>query len=259
MGLKIGDFNDTMKRQHTVKKVPLVRQAFVLSDIHGHFPYFTEILKQWDGEMELVIIGDMIDRGPDSLKVVGKVMEMKEKYGELVTVLRGNHEDMFLDFLDNPAEKTRIYLKNGGGKTIDDFLCEEGNGDWSAEEVAAAILEKRSKEVEFLKGLEYYYEFGDVLFVHAGVDLAKPDWRDTEKRDFLWIRGAWDHPNKTGKILVYGHTPTPLVHKEERYDIWISEDRSFINIDGGAVFGGQLNAIIIGSDGKLIETFYVRK
>jgi serine/threonine protein phosphatase 1 len=100
----------------------------------------------------------------------------------------------------------------------------------------------------FLKSLPLYVEWGDYLFVHAGVDLRKDNWKKTADQDFVWIReGFYNKPNTTGKKIIFGHTVTATLHKNSmgnNFDIWESGD-GLIGLDGGAVYGGSLHAVVL--------------
>ncbi|MCD7911025.1 serine/threonine protein phosphatase [Bacillus velezensis] len=231
-------------------------KTFVLSDIHGEYEKFEEVMKHWNpSTMNLAILGDMIDRGENSLKVVQKIMSIKEEYPDQVVVLKGNHEDMLLIFLkEKDYETGDWYFNNGGNRTCESFVDDNYIFFKSYEERARLML-KRNEEIKFIRELPLYYEFGDVLFVHAGINPFLDDWKQTTEKDFLWNRGFWKFKNQTGKIIVFGHTITQLLHADKRNDIWISNCKSYINIDGGAVFGGHLNAIVINNKGVILNEY----
>lgn len=76
---------------------------YAMSDIHGFAVIFQENLKRIDlsGENRLVLLGDYIDYGPESGRTLHLVFEMQKRYGaEKVTVLRGNHKKVFLEWID---------------------------------------------------------------------------------------------------------------------------------------------------------------
>ncbi|MED2945442.1 metallophosphoesterase family protein [Bacillus swezeyi] len=233
-------------------------KTFVLSDIHGELEKFEEIMKHWNpATMNLAILGDMIDRGENSLKVVQKIMQFKKKYKDQVVVLKGNHEDMFLLFLEvQDYETGDWYFNNGGNRTCVSFVDDEYIFFKSYEERARQMLQRKD-EIKFIRKLPLYYEFGNVLFVHAGISPLLDDWKETPRNDFLWSRGCWNFKNQTGKIVVFGHTITQFLHPDKRNDIWISKCGTYIDIDGGAVFGGQLNAIVINDKGEILEKYKV--
>lgn len=236
-----------------------MKKAFVVSDIHGCYDQFFNVLDNWDKEMQLVILGDLIDRGDKSLEVVQYVMELKNTYGDKVVCLKGNHEDMFLSFLDSPFEYGELFFANGGARTAFSFVDDEYLMFKSYEERARQIKEKK-KEVEFLRNLDLYFEFGEVLFVHAGINPLLKDWQFTSEADFMWTRNMIYHKNETGLTIVFGHTPTQMIHENtDNNDIWVSKDKSYICIDGGCVFKGQMNAIVINEDGKILDQYAVKK
>ncbi|QFT87699.1 Serine/threonine-protein phosphatase 1 [Bacillus sp. THAF10] len=230
-------------------------RTIVISDIHGCFKEFKTTLENLEyqpGQDKLILLGDYIDRGPQSLEVVEYVMELSEH--ENVVVLGGNHEDMFISFLEEPEfnEENRFF-RNGGKKTVESF-CKP----YQVYEVNPAakqvILENYQKHIEFLKSLPDYYEDGDYIYVHAGVDLDLQNWKNTSKNDFRWLREAfWNQKNETGKTIVFGHTPTPFLHEHPTHgtgvksnDIWYHPQQDRICIDGGCVFeGGKLNALVL--------------
>jgi len=100
-----------------------VEKVFVVGDIHGGMELLEKILQYWnDKEEQLVFLGDFVDRGPDSLKVIQKVMELTEEYGAIA--LCGNHEQLFLKWLQYPEKLKEYYFnaKIGGINTIESFL-----------------------------------------------------------------------------------------------------------------------------------------
>ena len=110
--------------------------------------------------------------------------------------------------------------------------------------------------IEFLMERPLYYEWGKYLFVHAGVDLSKKDWRKTADHDFIWIREPFHKgKNRTGKTIVFGHTITPMLHGDmQTTDLWQQDDK--IGIDGGAVFGGSVHGVIFDDKGIVQDIEY---
>ena len=231
---------------------------FAISDIHGQFEQLSEILSYWNKEDDLVIMGDMIDRGDDSLKVIHILMEVKNNYPDKVTILKGNHEDMFLNYIENPEANGDFYLSNGGDTTCYDFGVKENLRFMSYKSSAQILLNTRQDEINFIKDTITYYEFGKVLFVHAGIDSFISDWRKSTEEKFYWTESIWMNRNESGKVIVFGHTPTQLIHKDKSNDVWISKDKKYIGIDGGSGFRGQLNAILMNDKGELLETYVAK-
>ncbi|MGM9925021.1 MAG: metallophosphoesterase family protein [Bacillus sp. (in: firmicutes)] len=233
-------------------------KAFVLSDVHGCYDPFIKLLEQWDKEMQLVILGDLIDRGDKSLGVVRHVMKLKDTYGDKVTVLEGNHEDLLLNFLNDPYGYGRMYDMVGGSDTIIDFVGNPSMMQKDILDISKTVQQCASREIDFIKKLPLYYEFGSVLFVHAGIDPLLADWRNTSEETYIWTRDMVHHKNETGLTVVFGHIPTQMLHDDtSNHGIWISKDKSYICVDGGCVFGGQLNAIVISDQGEVLEEYSV--
>jgi serine/threonine protein phosphatase 1 len=201
-----------------------MQRFFAVGDIHGCYDKLRDVMHQipidWQND-KLVFIGDYIDRGPDSFKVVDYLINLKERYPGIV-FLKGNHEDMLIDYLDGRDRLT--YLYNGGQLTLDSYLRQSGG---------SAEFPIPPHHLQFYKALVLYYETDDYIFVHAGLKKNVPlEQQDTE--DMLWIREKFIHSRNTfGKRIVFGHTPfeKPLVTADK------------IGIDTGAVYGNMLTCV----------------
>lgn len=224
-------------------------ELFVVGDIHGCLSKFEELLKNWNPDnQQLVSLGDLVDRGEDSLGVIHRVMKLQKEYGAVV--VGGNHEQIFLDWLRKPTVTAHYYYGLGGRETILSFLKHKNyKGEFEAFEMAQWILKYFPEEMKFIRGLPDYWEWENYLFVHAGVDLSKEDWRETDPQEFRWIRDKFHHgENKTGKTIIFGHTPTFNLHPDKSCGVWIPECQTKIGLDGGAVFGGLLLGLLIKDD-----------
>lgn len=234
-------------------------KMFIVSDIHGMYKEFKEILTNWNREDTLVVLGDMIDRGPKSLKVIRKVMRLTERHPDKVLSFRGNHEDLFLNFINNTDNLGAGELYYHCGKeTIKQLMkkAKDDTGIHNYEAVKATIKRLYAREIDFLNKTLYYKIIGKVLLTHAGFESESKDLTDTSEDDFLWIREHYKNPNLTDYVNVFGHTPTHKIHKSD--DIWISKDNKYIAIDGGCSHDGQLNAVLIDDGGNLLETYKVK-
>ena len=97
------------------------QEAFVIGDIHGMYHLLEELLTHWRPEdQQLIFVGDLIDRGPNSKATVEKVRELQASHGAIC--LCGNHEDMLLETLTDPENYFGRYKRNGGLTTISEFL-----------------------------------------------------------------------------------------------------------------------------------------
>ena len=233
-----------------------MKKIFCIGDIHGEYDLFTSLLKDFHEERhQLVLIGDLLDRGKFSKQCLLLGKELVENHHAIY--IKGNHEDLFLNFLKEPEERYHNYLLNGGGETIESLLHEGAVEEYSATEIAMMIQSRYKALVFFLKGLPLYYEWQKYVFVHAGVDLTLPDWYKTSDRDFMWIRKEFhEAKNQIGRTIVFGHTPSNYLHKDlTSTKLWLSDNK--IGLDGGGVYGGSIHGVIFDEVGIVqdIEVF----
>jgi serine/threonine protein phosphatase 1 len=171
----------------------------------------------------VVFMGDYIDRGPDSRQVVETVLELRRKH-ERVVCLAGNHEKMFLNWLDGREEE--FFLSNGGRSTLQSYGISPDAQD--------RVAQVPSEHLEFFETLSPCYETENYVFVHAGVRPGIPMGLQ-DPYDLIWIRHEFflsDHGLK--KTVVFGHTPF-------RREPFVGE--KMIGIDTGAVYGGALTCL----------------
>ncbi len=194
---------------------------FAIGDVHGCLTCLEKLLEKlpinW-GEDFVIFLGDYIDRGPNPRGVIEKVMELKKLYPQRIITLKGNHEQMFENFLK--GKDVEVFLYNGGMKTLKDYY-KEGKIDIPEE------------HIEFVRNLLYYFETPEYIFVHAGLRPGKSLYEQDED-DILWIRQSFYLTDyQFPKTIIFGHTPFEKP--------FIKEDR--IGIDTGCVYGGYLTAI----------------
>ncbi|MDI6852682.1 MAG: metallophosphoesterase family protein [Deltaproteobacteria bacterium] len=199
---------------------------YAIGDIHGCLAHLEQLLEAVNPDLtrhKLVFIGDYIDRGPNSRGVVDYVIRLKKQYPENVICLKGNHEAMFLDFL-NGIERD-LFLFNGGRSTIQEY--------WGKHWDSLAELRLPPEHEEFFLSLEKYHQTQDYVFVHGGLKPGVPLAEQVEE-DLFWIRGEFITSFEDfGHKVVFGHTPMkyPLVMPNK------------IGIDTGCVYGNFLTCI----------------
>jgi len=216
---------------------------YAIGDIHGCLNALRSLLGQLplkDGD-ELLFLGDYIDRGPQSREVVDFILADRKPNWRF---LRGNHEQLILDWLDGISpHASSTWLLNGGLKTLQSYA-----GQTDLDEVREEDEEKLKRSIlpehiEFFNSLPFFHDTPDAYFCHAGVNLDKPLTRQSPD-DLLWIRKKFIlDPRPTPKLIVHGHTPAASVD--------VSKDR--INLDTGCVYGGHLTAMSL-PDRKLYQT-----
>lgn len=221
-----------------------MKRTLVISDIHGELELFDRLLKetQYDAaEDQLVLLGDYVDRGPESKGVLTRIMELKK---EGAVVLSGNHDAMMVAAANDAAVRER-WERIGGLPTLQSY-------DASIETMEMPTTESFLEHVAFLQDLDYYYETDDYIFVHAGVQPGMPV-QETDPSILTWIREEFFEHYNGEKTVVFGHTPTFSLGGTSDSDVYFG-DNKVIGIDGGAVFGGQLNCLELPSK----KTYYTK-
>jgi len=197
--------------------------TYAIGDIHGCNRTFQALLRQISpgrGDT-LVLLGDLIDRGPDSKGVVDTVGHL-EKKGARVVCLRGNHEQMLLDARNGPAEADR-WFNNGGKAALKSF-----GAKW-IEDIPNAYM-------NFFEAMPLWYETGGFLCVHGGIDFSQNDPLD-DPRSLLWLRQWYAGINYTwlgDRIILHGHTP--LAFSEIHAQHAALEQQRYLNLDNGCVY-----------------------
>ena len=141
---------------------------FVVGDIHGKAQMLEELMTEWDGKAQLVFLGDLIDRGENSKRSIEIVKDYVDHHGAVC--LSGNHEYMFLAWLDNPEERYDHYRRNGGDTTINSLLGRPLDAPVDGIADAQAVENTVPDLVAFIRSLPFDYETETYYFVHAGVD-----------------------------------------------------------------------------------------
>jgi len=204
-----------------------MNKIFAIGDIHGCLGKLRTLIQNINADPEndiIVFIGDYIDRGSAAREVVDYVIGLTAEYKNVVCLL-GNHEYMFLRYLDGLDEE--MYLYNGGSATLFAYAISLSE---TPQERKAKIPREHLK---FFESLLPYYETDNYLFVHAGLKPGLILSRQTI-HDLLWVRHEFiDTDYDFGKMIVFGHTPLsyPLIMPNK------------IGIDTGAAFGGKLTCV----------------
>ena len=236
-----------------------------MSDIHGCIHAFEKMLEKLDLQPEdtLYIIGDMIDRGPNSRAVIDLVRSASN-----MVPLMGNHEWMMLQYLDKGPYK-RSWNRNGNHE-LRKWLDES--------KVSRGVLTEEAQEiVDWIRALPYWIELDDYLLIHAGwnqrtlagrlylYDSLGDMLEDQDKMDLVWAReeffpyycgGTIEFFAERKKTVIFGHTPTVLVPDFGLAPrIWHDPSGDKINIDCGAFYGGRLACL----DLDTMEEYYTEE
>jgi len=216
---------------------------YVIGDIHGNYFSLINLLNKLPMQNydKLIFIGDYIDRGPHSKRVVEFVKELQES-GQAVALM-GNHEKMCLDSYRGSGYWGQVWMRNGGGKTIDSYdtrTKEEKKQPSFADEdyeekydIWMSRLPEVSKEhLDWMESLKLSYEVDGYFICHAGID-PEVELEYQSEDDLLWIRNEFiTYALPLPKKVVFGHTPF------EKPQILSNK----IGIDTGCVYGNKLSA-----------------
>lgn len=202
-----------------------------MSDIHGRYDEYLEMLLKinFSRKDKLYILGDVIDRGQNPIKVLRHTM-----YADNIILLMGNHEKMMLDSASTDEEKRAeandMWEWNGGYTTKREFF--------------ELSKEVRQEIIDYIAELKWYefVEIGDKKFFlsHAALCMRDGDSfeetleNEVKSENILWNRGElrfWE--NTSDYIFVHGHTPSGKWHPFGFYEILTYDEGKKINIDCG--------------------------
>ena len=201
------------------------QRIIAIGDIHGCSRALAALLKVVEPTSDDIIIqlGDTIDRGPDSRSVVEQLIELSS-HCSLICV-RGNHEELLLNSLDDAAELPR-WLRNGGCDTLKSYDCND----------PALIPEQH---LNFIRSSIDYLELDQFIFIHAGYVEDQPMSEQTPLALRWRVTNTNSRPHCSGKVIIAGHSP------QRSGDILdIGHARC---IDTNCVHGGWLTAMEVTS------------
>lgn len=229
----------------------MTEAIYAIPDIHGQDALLEDALDRIarDGgkDARIIFLGDLVDRGPNSRAVIDRLM-MGQAQGRPWTVLRGNHDQMFVDFLDSGVIQSPhirsglswLHHRLGGAATLASYGLDvsEDVTEWEAARRAVPQAHR-----DWLTALPLWKEAGELLFVHAGIRPGL-SLRAQDPSDLMWIRdGFLDHEAPHPWLVVHGHTALEMpTHFGNRIDL-----------DGGAAYGRPLwPAVFEGRDAWLL-------
>lgn len=224
------------------RRGPAGLRAYGIGDVHGRLDLLRDLLARIGRDDEerpeartfIVLLGDLVDRGPDSRGVVDYLLTRPAGPARMVYI-KGNHEELFLRVLDGEEEVVNDWLTYGGYECAESYGVSKGS---TLNSTPAEIIERLRSAVpdshrRFLADMADTFRFGDYLFVHAGIRPGIPVDEQTGK-DLRWIReGFIDDRSDHGLCVIHGHT---IVDGPEQHS-------NRIAVDTGAYKNGVLTAI----------------
>ncbi|PRY78060.1 serine/threonine protein phosphatase 1 [Yoonia maritima] len=228
-----------IRRILTLSEMPAA--IYAIGDIHGCLELYDDLEAQIaedgraiSGAKLIVCLGDVIDRGPNSAGVLERLLGPAPAMFERV-VLRGNHEDMMVEFLTTP-ERHLDWIDYGGDQTLASYgLRPNSDRGFRAESKSLRrklVLGIPEAHQDFLMGLPIALEVGDLRFAHAGYDLSKPASKQSPEL-LMWGPFYQDRKYDSDATLVHGHVVVDEV----------ATSKNKINLDLGAYQSGRLAAM----------------
>lgn len=222
--------------------IPDGQRVYAVGDIHGRLDLLNELIDgieaddkmRGSAQTQIIFLGDLIDRGPDSAGVIDRLVDLAEARGNVRFIL-GNHEEVFLRSLDGDLESLRLFVRIGGRETMLSYGISERDYERTdyAELLALMQAHVPERHIAFLKGFEDRIEVGDYVFVHAGLRPGVAI-EDQKRADMRWIRSSFlDSDAEFGKLVVHGHSISDEV----------IERPNRIGLDTGAFATGRLSAL----------------
>ncbi|MDF1865781.1 MAG: metallophosphoesterase family protein [Saprospiraceae bacterium] len=196
-------------------------RKFAISDIHGCNQTFNALLKkiEFSKSDQLFLLGDYIDRGPDSKGVLDTIFRLQDS-GHSVSCLKGNHEEGLMKSRVDKDQLKTWYNYWGGERTLRSFGTNDLNG-----------IDRRYWR--FFEELSPYVEVDDYLLVHAGLNFERKNPLE-DLHAMRWIRSWYqnvDYGWLKNRVIVHGHTPKSRTMIET--DLEFLDTIQVVNIDNG--------------------------
>ncbi len=193
-------------------------RLLVFGDIHGGYRAFDQLLTtlQPDQDDLIITLGDYIDRGHQSQEVVSRLIRLQREFN--LIALRGNHEEMILEWRQRNHAMIGLWLANGGMATLQSYCAEQGldeNMPGGEHQVFSRALDDPERIIQLIPGEHWlffercrdWFETEEYIFVHGGVD---PDLAMNRQTPQLlhWVRfNEGQKAHKSGKKVICGHSP----------------------------------------------------
>lgn len=227
--------------------IPAGQRVYAIGDIHGRDDLFARLLERiavdnvarGPARTTLILLGDLVDRGPDSAAVVERALDQQDRWDKFHWIT-GNHEEAFLLALSGDAQALKFFCRYGGEETILSYGLDKNRlrrMDY-AELAAALPALVPDTHIAFLNSGEPWVRVGDYLFVHAGIRPGV-EIDDQKLSDLRWIRQPFlDDERDHGVCVVHGHTITDAPDRRPNR----------LGIDTGAFASNRLTAVGIEGD-----------
>jgi serine/threonine protein phosphatase 1 len=248
---------------------------YVLSDIHGYYEQMIASLKNVDLENQenrIIFLGDYVDGGSDSCKVLYYIKSLYERHTEQTTVLLGNHDEMFLDWLYSQFDELQWLSQEQGVCTVKSFFTVEeyreildivqsssGSYDEMSMLFKVAIKKKHHDLLEWfltISNQSRHLETNQQIFVHAGIlEEAEDLWEHGTPKEYFTQK----YPADLGhfyKDIIAGHISSAEIANNQKYLGKIYWDgKSHFYIDGTVEKSGTIPVLKYDTKKKRYSTF----
>lgn len=191
--------------------------VYAIGDIHGRDDLLGQLISMMEADARmrqpyekctLVFLGDYVDRGFQSKDVLDRLLSLKLDWTEVVC-LKGNHEDMMLDFMLDPLHNVS-WLQYGGLATLASYgvkMIETEDGQLDIVKASKELQEKvPDAHFAFLRDAPLTHTSGSYLFVHAGIRPGVA-LHAQDPHDLTFIRDEFTESKRNfGVRVVHGHT-----------------------------------------------------
>ncbi len=170
------------------------RRVYAIGDVHGcdvALERLLEAIRPTSAD-QIILLGDLIDRGPDSRRVIQMLTDLQQTTE--VVVIMGNHEEMLFAALDDRSAAAS-WLGWGGAEMLNSY--------------GGSLQDIPHEHWMFLDAAVPYFETDTHILVHANLEPGVP----LAEQSIEWLRWqkltGWERPHPSGKTVVCGHTPMP--------------------------------------------------
>ncbi|USI72480.1 metallophosphoesterase [Sphingomonas morindae] len=242
-----------MTRARAAPSLAPGRRLYAIGDVHGRLDLLQDLIAairqdnaaRPPAQAGVVLLGDLIDRGPESRGVLRFAMEPPRDLQ--LMALKGNHEAVLLDILEGEHGLLPAWMRMGGLAAlaswgVDPAYAETAPLDHLAERLRDVVT---AREYQYLKKMRSMLVVDRHVFVHAGIRPGVPLKRQKDE-DLLWIRKDFLESSRAlGLVVVHGHSVTSTV----------ALDGARINVDTGAYASDTLSAVgLEGSERWLLQS-----
>ncbi len=208
-------------------------RLYVVGDLHGTLSETASLLDHLQKKQTLnqtdqvVFVGDYIDRGYESCSLVNYLIDFAKDFPN-TKFLKGNHEDMFLDFMGLGGTFGSNFIRNGGAQTLISYGFDQ------KDDINEIFAKFPPNHIEFFQSLKRIVCYDKFIVAHAGLNPLR-DLTSQRDEDLFWIRDEFIMSKHSfDKTIVFGHTPFKTI---------FNDYPSKLGIDTGLVYGNMLSCV----------------